>query len=86
MQTLQGDFRPRETRWTLAAMRATKNTTMHTVQGWVILHPDGWVETDYFHRQGWEVKGKKASRETWRKTFRPSCVMVRATLSYEIRT
>jgi hypothetical protein len=38
-------------------MRATKNTVMHTVQGWVILHPDGWVETDYFHRQGWDVEG-----------------------------
>jgi ABC-type antimicrobial peptide transport system ATPase subunit len=53
------------------------------VSGWVILHPNGQVETDYFHsRRWWWGEGKYVSRETWRKTFRPDCRMVRATLTW----
>lgn len=49
--------------------------------GWVILHPDGSVETDYFRSAKWSSKGVEVSRATWRKRYRPECRMVRATLT-----
>lgn len=53
-------------------------------KGWVILHKNGWVETDYFHVVGlWTAKGKRVSRERWRQMFRPTCRIVRATLSWD---
>lgn len=51
------------------------------ITGWVILHPDGGVETDYFQSTKWSSKGVKVSRATWRKHYRPKCRMVRATLT-----
>jgi hypothetical protein len=62
----------------------TARTATRTMTGWVLLHPGGTVETDYFQQTSWVSKGKRVSRETWRKTYRPKCVMVRATLSYEV--
>ena len=56
---------------------------MKVMKGWVILHPDGHVETDNFQRQAWNAKGEKLSREAWRKKYRPDCVMVAATLCYQ---
>ena len=50
--------------------------------GWVILHPDGSVETDYFSSTKWSSKGVEVSRATWRKRYRPKCRMVRATLTF----
>lgn len=51
-------------------------------QGWLILHPHGWVETHYFETTTWACKGKRVSRETWRETYRPGCQMVRGTLTW----
>jgi hypothetical protein len=48
--------------------------------GWVIVHPNGWVETDYFNAKKWIVKGVAMTRRTWRKHYRPDCKMVQATM------
>ena len=48
--------------------------------GWVFLHPDGWVETDYFGRKRWDAKGKRLSREKWRRIYRSDCRMVRTAI------
>lgn len=42
------------------------------------------VEVTYFHTRHWtsrKIPGR-ASREKWRKTFRPHCQIVRATLNF----
>ncbi len=72
-------------------MGVKKNETT----GWVIVHPDGRVETAYFDVKRWKGKSKgwpgtasyrapqRISRESWRRQFRPNCQIVRATLSWE---
>jgi hypothetical protein len=51
-------------------------------EGWVIVHPNGWIETDYFgHRsEQWADKGRVVSQRTWQKIYRPGCRMVKAIL------
>lgn len=49
--------------------------------GWLIIHPSGWVETDYFQNKTWDNDGRLVSRKTWRRHFRPDCRMVRAKMS-----
>ena len=43
--------------------------------GWVIIHPNGWVELDFRYR------GCR-SREEWRKRYRPDCTMHKARLTF----
>ena len=51
-----------------------------TIKGWVFIHPDGHIETDYFHAKKWDDKGRRVSREAWHRSYRPECAMVRADL------
>lgn len=55
----------------------------HYVFGWVIVHPDGSIETDYFQSRKWNAKGKRVSRATWMKTYRADCQMVCGELLFE---
>jgi hypothetical protein len=63
-------------------------------KGWVIIHPNGRIETTYFDTKVWRVKDQwseklnayryvRVSRERWREVYRPDCHMVRATLSWK---
>lgn len=53
------------------------------MRGWLILHPNGLVETDYFQSRIWTGKNMvRISREVWRQTYRSKCTMVRATLNW----
>lgn len=61
----------------------TESNQTRTMVGWVILHPDGSVETDYFQRAAWFLDGKRVSRERWRKAYRPKCTMIQATLLWD---
>jgi hypothetical protein len=67
-----------------AAKAKPKKPKSQQMEGWLILHPNGWVETHYFDAKVWTGKSqKRGSREAWRKTYRPDCRMVRGTLSWE---
>lgn len=52
--------------------------------GWVILHPNGWVESDYFSTEIWFDKGIVVSLKKWMKAYRPSCRVVRATVTWPV--
>lgn len=57
-------------------------TSLHPLKGWVILHPNGWVETDYFGTTDWTDKSNpEGTQEGWRRAFRSECRMVLATLT-----
>ena len=51
--------------------------------GWVIVHPAGWVEIDYFRTQRFDDKGKRVSRAKWMEKYRPGCLMVKALLTWK---
>lgn len=51
------------------------------IPGWVILHPDGAVETDYFNTVNFTAKnGTVVTPSKWMSTHRPNCRLVRAEL------
>ena len=51
-------------------------------KGWVIIYPNGDIETDYFQRTVFENKGVRISAKRWREIYRPRCKMVKGTLSW----
>ena len=53
------------------------------MNGWLIIHPDGSVETDYFKAVKFYDKGTRVSRETWLSRYRPDCRFVHATLLWD---
>lgn len=55
------------------------------LDGWVIVHQNGWNELDYWDMPvgQWWPDGKsrrKQRRKDWIATYRPGCRLVRATL------
>jgi hypothetical protein len=55
-------------------------------QGWLILHPDGSVETDYFGMK-WPTKDqldRPMSQKRWMATYRPQCSLVLGTLTWTV--
>lgn len=63
-------------------------------RGWVIVHPDGRLELDYFYHKSWgEIRHywpeyrpgirrtSSEAREIWRKHYRPDCEIVRGTVA-----
>jgi hypothetical protein len=58
---------------------------MKTKEGWVIVHPDGHWEVNYFNAAEFRTKldgyAKAVTPEFWRKTYRPDCQMVRMQLT-----
>lgn len=62
--------------------RIIKETFPTTKKGWVIIHPDGEIETDYFQRTIFDDKGFRVSAKRWREIYRPRCKMVKGTLSW----
>jgi hypothetical protein len=59
-----------------------KETLPTTKKGWVILHPNGEVETDYFQRTTFDDKGVRVSAKRWCELYRPRCKMLKGTLSW----
>lgn len=55
------------------------------MKGWIIIHPDGSIETTYFQATTWWSKraGRNVTRRTWMKHYRPRCRMIQATLSWK---
>lgn len=52
-----------------------------TLKGWVFVHPNGEIETDYFQCSKWLSKGKRVTRNRWRALHRPTCRMVLARMT-----
>lgn len=53
------------------------------IEGWVILHPDGHVETDYFRVRRFLGKGGvRMSRAAWLRAYRPGCELRWSTLTW----
>lgn len=53
-------------------------------EGWVIVHPSGHVELDYFNALEFNDKGRPVSRFEWKRLYRPNCEMVRGTVVYHL--
>lgn len=57
--------------------------------GWAIVHPNGWIEMDYFDTRNFHTgpdrNYKRISAQKWRETFRPDCQMVRVTVNAIIK-
>lgn len=53
--------------------------------GWVIIHPSGHLEMDYFHSDLSYNKydlSKPITREEWMRRYRPDCELRRATITF----
>lgn len=63
---------------------ATQLALNDGIDGWVIVHPDGHVETDYFNITNFKTKldgyKKTVTPEFWRLTYRPDCKLIRMRL------
>jgi hypothetical protein len=53
--------------------------------GWVIIHPNGKYELDYFHHLNnpTDKKGNPITIEQWRKSWRPDCRFVKMRLKID---
>ncbi len=56
--------------------------TARTMSGWIIIWPDGTVETDYFSVKKFDDKGVRISREKFMEIYRPHCKTVKALLKW----
>jgi hypothetical protein len=65
----------------LAEARATLRTITES-EGWVIVHPDGKLELNYFKTHQWTLvpNGKLVTAQVWCNRFRPGCTIVRMKL------
>jgi len=67
-------------------MHARRDPNFTVATGWVIIHPNRDLELDYFAYTKWYVRGddgelRPVTRQKWMKTYRPGCIMERATLT-----
>lgn len=60
------------------------NLKINQREGYVILHPDGYIELTYFFNKKWKTKldGYKEDIgvDSWMKTYRPHCKITRMKL------
>jgi hypothetical protein len=59
-------------------------TKTNTNEGWVVVHPDGRLELNFFWTQVFKTKlddyTNPVTPEFWRNAYRPDCTLVRMRL------
>lgn len=66
------------TTFAIISIRRLVNSKVRSLQhGFAIIHPNGWIEMDYFHASLTETHGDTVTPDEWMRRHRPYCQLVK---------